>query len=788
LKGALEEATNNQVASETRADDLQRENERLAKELEESKQCSGGAISEDYAALLKKIKELEAMNAKLQKDAQEPSNNNAFQRQLSDMSEKLSASNLEVTHAKQLSQKEISNLRSMLRARDDAIQSLQQRLERSTEEMTTLEAEVDTLRQQHKLREEQGQGELGNLWRLNDEMAKIIEKQSKKVEDLNEQLKQNDQKSKDVIRDMQEKLEGKELEVVEQSEKLLQLKKDMELANQKASLSIQLREENDKLRDQLAVAQEASTSAADAESTHHGRISALECDLAKMSEKVDELHESLTEALEEVDSLQADVKLKEVRIADLEKDLEDANGRVERAQIASDDNSGNFSRLRTEIENLTRDRVRLESDHAREITQMKTDLVEVNKQLTEETKKAQSMTLELDQLQKTKVELLHELEEANNELNMVDDAIDEELEECKQKVRQYQDVNSKLQAENDDLRQQLSSAGSDELREAQQALIALDEEKTEALRDSEERIKKLSMTLSDYEEQVVAGEAKLNRAIREREFIISDLQKEVEAKIEYASQLKRELEALQLTVERNKSSHSKSKRSFGMAIDPDCDDDSDVEVSKLKLRVSALNSEKSMVESEFRAKIEDRDKTISSLVVTSSKQESTIAGLKKEVARLQVQLESEASSESLLTSQRTTRDAQKKEVESLKGKLRDMSAELSRANKKLSMVSQELECAKDQLSTTQSTQDVADLAGRLAVSDQAQRMIKKDNEEKLRERDAAISNLLQTVQTNEKTIKSLKSELENCKRNLDETLEENKRLQHESEIFGEPNH
>lgn len=166
MKRALDEATNRQVMSETKAVDLQKENEKLSKALEENKQSSSEVNNEDYQALLRRVKELEETNAKLQKEVQNPSEHVALERQLSDISEKLLASNLEASNAKQVSQKEIANLRSMLRARDDAIQVLQQRLERSTEEMTTLEAEVDALREQKKIKEEKGEGEIGNLWRV----------------------------------------------------------------------------------------------------------------------------------------------------------------------------------------------------------------------------------------------------------------------------------------------------------------------------------------------------------------------------------------------------------------------------------------------------------------------------------------------------------------------------------------------------------------------------------------------------------------------------------------------
>ncbi|KAL7521151.1 hypothetical protein ACHAWX_006128 [Stephanocyclus meneghinianus] len=826
MKRALDEATSKQVAAESRAEDFQKIKERLERELEESKlqKTDGGNNNQEYLALLKKCQELEQFNAKLQNEKSKASpsnatNNEALQQQLttlrqtnSTLTEQLTASNLEITHAKQLSQNEISNLRSMLRARDDAIQSLQQRLERATEEMTTLEAELDMLRENAKLKEEKGQGEVGNLWKLNDEMAKIIEKQSKRVEDLNEKLEKKKVEyeeqlaqvvqSKDrVIGELQTKIESKELEVVEKDEQLVRLQAEIEGAGESLRSNIELKAENAELRAQLITAQEASTSVTEAASTHHRRVSSLECELQEMQDKVDELNESLTEAMEEIASLHADIALKEARIAKLEEELEEAtsllgatNGDNE-AQSTSDKEPGNFARLRKEIENVTRERARLESEHTRAIATLESKLQESNEalanvqnQLKEETGKVQSMKLVMEQLEKSKIDLARELGEATDELNLVDDAIDEELEECKQQIQKLQDENADLQAENDELHSQLSINGSEELREAQQALNALDEEKTGALRSSEDRIKSLSIELSDYKEQVMMGEAKLNRAIREREFIINDLKKEVAAKEKYAAQLKAEVEALQLTVERSSSPGATSKRSFGMAIDPDCDDDMDAQMSKLKYQASVLEKEKNMIEYELRAKIEDRDTTISKLVITSSNQEETIVGLKKEVARLQVLLDTKTSSGCVTNSQIKAMgiadsEFRRREVESLKAKLKDMSAELSRANRKLSVVSQELERAKDQLSTTETTQDVSDLAGRLAVAEQAQRLLKKDNEEKLQERDAAISSLLQTVQTNEKLILKLKSELELCKKNVSDTLEENRRLRHESEIF-----
>ena len=174
MKRALDEATGRQV------------------ELEE--QLGNGSntnVNEEgekkYQALLKRCQELEQLNSKLQSDSNNRNNTT------SSLQQQLDSTILELTNTKSHSTKETSNLRSMLRARDDAIQSLQCRLEKSSGDMTLLEAELDSLRemklQEHK-REDEKVGEVGNLWRLNDEMAKIIEAQSKKMDDLNQRLEE----------------------------------------------------------------------------------------------------------------------------------------------------------------------------------------------------------------------------------------------------------------------------------------------------------------------------------------------------------------------------------------------------------------------------------------------------------------------------------------------------------------------------------------------------------------------------------------------------------------------
>jgi chromosome segregation ATPase len=108
--------------------------------------------------------------------------------------------------------------------------------------------------------------------------------------------------------------------------------------------------------------------------------------------------------------------------------------------------------------------------------------------------------------------------------------------------------------------------------------------------------------------------------------------------------------------------------------------------------------------------------------------------------------------------------------------------ELKQTKRKLSDVTEKLECAK-QLSETDAMPDAQELAGRLVVSEQAQKVLKAENDEKLKERDAAIANLLCSLQANEGVISNLRMDVDNFKSKMNECAEESRRLQHENEIF-----
>ena len=145
---------------------------------------------------------------------------------------------------------------------------------------------------------------------------------------------------------------------------------------------------------------------------------------------------------------------------------------------------------------------------------------------------------------------------------------------------------------------------------------------------------------------------------------------------------------------------------------------------------------------------------------------------------------SQASSEHDVSQQlKSLESERKKEVDALKERTNELTIELKQTKRKLELVNDELECAKSQLEAADTMPDVQDLAGRLVVSENTCKMLKNDNSDQLKERDAAITNLLLSVQANEGVISNLRQDIESFKMKLNLSNEENRRLQHESEIF-----
>ncbi|KAL9179509.1 LOW QUALITY PROTEIN: hypothetical protein ACHAXT_008799 [Thalassiosira profunda] len=669
-KRALDGALQSQADTVAKVSALERENNALTKQL----QAREGSKDEELTKLQQQLAELQTEKT-------------ALAAQIAD--EKASETK---------NRSEVSNLRSMLKARDEAIQSLQGRVEQGQEEMTALEEEMDKLR-----------GEKDKLSKRDDAVAML--------------RKEKDEMSQ-ALKDMTAKYDDQQSQLTKREEEIEKLKAELK---------------EGELEKEAFFARSESTT-----QENHDRVTALEMELQTMREKEDELTSSLNETVEELEDLQADVVFKEGKISTLEREIEEASSLLQTRAVEETDapsspgrkESGNFARLRAEIKKVTGEMVQLESDHARQISLLKTskdadvsklekELEEVLAKLTAENEKVASLQASLEEAQEAKAKLSGELDKTKEVMDQLDAEEDQELEESKRKEKE---------------------AGlNEELQEARQALIALDKERKYTRQEDAEGDAKVKALIQ-------AGEVKLARTVREKDMVISDLKIELSAKKIFADELKEELESLQIS------------RNYGMSIDPEWHEPDTI--SKLKTQASTLRKEKRMIESELRAKIEARDATIATLVLSASNQEATVVDLKTEVNRLQTLVGRDSEQLKDLDA------AQRKEVARLKERTNDLTAELKQTKRQLLSATEELECARTQLAETDARPD-----------NRPRRCSRRRIPTRSKERDAAIANLLQSVQANEGVIVNLRTDVESFKAKLNETKEDNRRLQHESEIF-----
>ncbi len=100
---------------------------------------------------------------------------------------------------------------------------------------------------------------------------------------------------------------------------------------------------------------------------------------------------------------------------------------------------------------------------------------------------------------------------------------------------------------------------------------------------------------------------------------------------------------------------------------------------------------------------------------------------------------------------------------------------MKQTKRKLLSVTGQLKSAMTQLMAANTMPDVQDLAGRLVITEQAQKMLKTKNIDKLKEQDVTIANLLQSVQANEGVISNLRTNIDSFKRKVNNTVKENQR-------------
>ena len=521
--------------------------------------------------------------------------------------------------------REISELRSMLRARDDTIASLQGKNSTMADDLTALEAEVDRL-----------QSESHTATDREEELAVL----------------------RSTLAEREEQLSSTKTELEEQIDLAAQLTKEI----------AEIKESHKSLQ---------------AAGTDRG---------ADMTDRVATLEEQLKLAKEAVASLTKEVEEYQSRVTALEEERDDATTnleatREERAEAKEESSareavSEDVALLRKEVDDVTRERVALEGELTKKLATAKKENLQAI----------------------TKMEI--QLKEKEEEINIL-----------------KTQVENGAKAESDEL-----ATVRTQLQEAQQALVVLDNEMKESQKAAGDKADGELRQLQEQLEERTQEYETLKESLSSLELALKDRDAELKTARDQISSLETSVEELENGVIKPVQR--------GISDAPDGEGGTSGSATS---RIRALEG----VERELKAKLEDRDMTISTLVKSSTRAESNMNQLKAEVASLQEQVKRAGGG-----------------VSAARGADSDDSAKVEELQDKVSTLIE----AKEKMAT--------------------------QHRDQILERDAAISKLVKSSVSLEQHITSLQAEVEHLRKKKSggkkadgPAWEELHRLQQESEIF-----
>ena len=493
------------------------------------------------------------------------------------------------------------------------------------------------------------------------------------------------------------------------------------------------------------------------------QIADLRNELQSMDEKMDKLRQERDDAIQDSeDNIQSQAREVETRSAQRLRDVV-AKAARERADLEAS-YTEKVQNLQQELDKKTAEGI--ETD---EVKQMREELITLRVTHEEYRKKMSTLQTENHQRKEELIRVGKKLEEAERAKDSVyDSAIDT--------------LQSKVKA----LEAKKASAdkAKKQLREAQIALVAIDDEKKRLAtnhnkqyaaleRDHHELRKRLDAISSEHE-----TELKRSRATIESEFAarVSQLTTENEA-------LLREINTVQ-----------------SRAIEEANDKELMTELEKAKeaerklsSSLSALKAEKEAVESRLKEKLEDRDTTISALVKSSVSQEQKLAALRKDLREASSHGHGGSSNGEIesreLAAVHNARNAEYiEELDNLKVALEGHKDVEQTLRQELNVTQQCLADAREEADLLRQKVSAAEAASKSSPSS----FELEEFQEKLQERDAAIANLVKQSMAQEEVVVKLRQELTKQKENqspdgpgggIQSQWTELRRLQKESEIF-----
>eukprot|EP00542_Grammatophora_oceanica_P007865 CAMPEP_0194069804 /NCGR_PEP_ID=MMETSP0009_2-20130614/87838_1 /TAXON_ID=210454 /ORGANISM="Grammatophora oceanica, Strain CCMP 410" /LENGTH=1630 /DNA_ID=CAMNT_0038723025 /DNA_START=486 /DNA_END=5378 /DNA_ORIENTATION=+ len=693
----------------------------------------------------------------------------------------------------------------------EKVKDLEAQVAEFTTQVTSLNSEVTKLRRAAERREAYRQEEAEDLRVLNDAQEEELHQLREICDELEREINEKD-----------DALDEREDEVHEANKQVKELQLELASANERIDMA------------DSAV------------------VSALESKLKEYQKKCDKVEESKKELASKHEEVVKDLRAtlesaKEAnfalteRLERAEKSLEDSPQHTSRSlgdfEMVEEVESRAAKRLQESLEQAENEKAAIASDFKQRIGALMAskneEILSLEKELASKEDQVERLQGKVEEegiksqkevfaLRRATAEQVSHIEKLQTALNATETEV-KDVKLAKQPyeyVKELGKLREKIKGLEDD-NEQLTTLRR-ELREAQVALVALDDEKRELDTERKTALKQTTDKLEALEEkhnkQLEAKLAAMEEELAEKhEMELAKARREKERAEAKEEDLRMQLEKKQTTITFLNAKAEKT-RSVNSG-------DGMMEVALRKELVVAKESEdkysselaelKSKHDEQFavmREKLEDRDTTISALVKASVTQETKVAGLKAEIGRLKNQLgqsghTTERSASTIIQVQSSATEVAnlqqevanlQQEVETLNGAIGDykevetrLHKELDTLEKKLFEAERESHRLREQLDEQPGSPQRHMIAGLKKDRD----TMLADHHEKLQERDRTIAQLVkQTVAQDElskkhnEQLSRLTKELEAIEggsRNRENgpSWDELRRLQKESEIF-----
>ena len=733
--------------------DLKNQLYQLQNEMEEAEDDKKDEWDKLMSDNQKMAKELSILHRQVKEGMEAKQQLDILQAELDDVKQGVIPSPRDDTARDRADNQIAAELQSELDERDDTIAEMQLDLRRYADQVADLQEELDKVQHVAENQEHYRRDEAEDLRILHDAQEVEIEKMKKELDDARGELELRDQELEEKDREL-----GKRTEAIDVKEAEIQ-KLNKDLGDLQSNL--ERREQQDVGDEKLS----RSVVSPD----NDGRLHELETELVASKDTIKRLETELVDSKKEqnqrIMALEAEVSTNTSERADSEKklftieqELDDTKKELNERMRDSEELDG----LRKEVE-MSKQRLQEKVDAEQEMLNKAKEHKEAVAELSVLRSKNQASKQEIEKLQK--------------------DLADAEKLAAKYKA----DAATQAEEEVNQLREtikDLEASGSDvakvkkQLREAQVALVALDDEKKQMSASHREL---LSAVEKKKEEMKRDFNAELNSKAMEIEGLQNKLRR-VDGMEEENEMLKKQVKSLQAETSASRSIGPNPKVD-GLQAELDAAKESK---EQLSATLRALEREKEQQIKALKSKLKDRDTTITALVRSSVNLEGKISALETEVDDVRSAQEEQSVVASVAEDEL---NVARKDVLTLKDVNARLSNEISSLHKEVANARSDADRWRAALEEDNNTG--SDLRYQLAIL----RKEAEENVEKVQERDIAIENLVNQSISQESNVRDLKTRISTLMRELDSSrVQKNKfddpavkaelrRLQQESEIF-----